>query len=374
MLGSSARALTETLTIDGGGAAGSTANKQLHEELAKRAEATTKDALEIAKSVDNRKLAGSIDNELAKDVGEFRKLQGELGKAVENQRGDAFGIFANTVSKIRGAIDGEGGDLNKIGVEVGNQYLRLGSWKGQGQAAGLTRTAQALRDMHAAGIPDHVVMAALRDPKIRGHSVGKFLNPETREQALADNKKVFDEISAQIKARYGVDLVAEKFLGAAHGIRETQLGKVFDSARSNRKDNIVAYLGNKNTDLLKEGKVELVESADTANRDWQKVAPYAAATQVVDQVVISMASGAALAGVFARAASFTRIPQAFSAARGLAVGMSAPARFAVLAGVNAGEAGLGMFTGAMIGKVGDGISAKAPRAPRCSVPSAEDFS
>ena len=99
-------------------------------------------------------------------------------------------------------------------------------------------------------------MSALRDPRFADiHQ--KISNPETREQALAENKKVFDEISAQIKARYGVDLVGEKFLGAAHGIRETQLGKVFDSARSNRTDNIVAYLGNKNTDLLKEGKAEL---------------------------------------------------------------------------------------------------------------------
>jgi hypothetical protein len=353
----SASALKETLTIDGGGAAGNTANKPLHEELTKRADATVKDALEIKKGVDNAKLADSIDNKVAKDVGEFREFQGKLGEAVVNQRGDAFGIFANTVSRIRGAIDGEGGDLNKIGVEVGNDYLRLGASKGQGQAAALTRTAQALRDMHAAGIPDHVVMAALRDPRF-AEIHRKFFNPDTREQAQAENKKVFDEISAQIKARYGVDLVAEKFLGAAHGIRETQLGKVFDGARSNRTENIVAYLGNKNTDLLKEGKAELMESADAANRDWQKVAPYAAATQVVDQVVISMASGAALAGVFARAATVTRIPQVFSAARGLAVGMSAPARFAVLAGVNAGEAGLGMFTGAMMGKAGDGIFGK----------------
>lgn len=350
----SAGALQETLTIDGGGAAGNTANRQLHEELTKRADATVKDALEIEKSVDNPKLADSIDNKVAKDVGEFRELQGKLGEAVENQRGDAFGIFANTVSRVRGAIDGEGGDLNKMGVEVGNEYLRLGASKGKAQAAALTRTAGALRDMHAAGIPDHVIMAALRDPRF-AEIHRKFSNPDTREQAQVENKKVFDEISAQIKARYGVDLVAEKFLGAAHGIRETHLGKVFDNARSSRTDDIVAYLGNKNTDLLKEGKAELMESADTANRDWQKVAPYAAATQVVDQVVISMASGAALAGVFARAASFTRIPQAFSAARGMAAGMSAPARLALLAGVNGGEAGLGIVTGAAMGKAGEAI-------------------
>src|SRR5450631_2008910 len=350
----SAGALKDTLTIDGGGAAANTANKQLHEELTKRADATVKDALEIEKSVDNRKLADSIDDKRAKDVGEFNKLQGELGKAVKDQRGDAFGVFTNTVVRIRGAIDGEGGDLNKIGLEVGNEYLQLGSSKGGAQAAGLTRTAQALRDMHAARIPDHVIMAALRDPRFAEINQ-KFSNPDTREQAQAENKKVFDEISAQIKARYGVDLVGEKFLGAAHGIRNTQLGKVFDSARSNRTDNIVAYLGNKNTDLLKEGKAELMEYADKANRDWQKVAPYAAASQVVDQVVITMVSGAALAGVFARAASLTRIPQAFSAARGLAAGMSVPGRLAVLAGVNAGEAGLGMLTGAAMGKVGEGI-------------------
>jgi hypothetical protein len=350
----SAGALKETLTIDGGGAAGNTANKERHEELTKRADATVKDALEIDKSADVLKLADSIDNELAKDVGEFNKLQGDLGKAVEDQRGDAFGFFANGVARIRGAIDGQGGDLNKIGLEIGNGYLRLGSSKGRMQAAGLTRTAQALRDMHAAGIPDHVIMASLRDPRF-GELHAKFFNKDTFEQARTDNKKMFDEISGQIKGRYGVNLVDEKFLGAGYGIRDTQLGKVFDSARSNRTDKIVTYLGNKNTDLLKEGKTELMEYADMANRDWQKVAPYAAASQVVDQVVISMASGAALAGVFARAASITRIPQAFSAARGLAVGMSAPARFAVLAGVNAGEAGLGMFTGAMIGKVGDGI-------------------
>jgi hypothetical protein len=350
----SAGALKETLTIDGGGAAANTANKKLHEELTKRADATVKDALEIDKSADVLKLADSIDNELAKDVGEFNKLQGELGKAVENQRGDAFGIFANTVSRIRGAIDGEGGDLNKIGLEIGNEYLRLGSSKGVVQAKELTRTAQALRDMHAAGIPDHVIMASLRDPRF-AELHQKFFNQDTFEQARADNKKMFEEISGQIKGRYGVNLVDEKFLGAGYGIRDTQLGKVFDSARSNRTDNIVTYLGNKNTDLLKEGKAELMEYADKANRDWQKVAPYAAATQVVDQVVITMVSGAALAGVFARAASLTRIPQAFSAARGLAAGMSVPGRLAVLASVNAGEAGLGMLTGAAMGKVGEGI-------------------
>ena len=350
----SAGALKETLTIDGGGAAANTANKKLHEELTKRADATVKDALEIDKSADVLKLADSIDNELAKDVGEFNKLQGELGKAVKDQRGDAFGYFANGVARIRGAIDGQGGDLNKIGLEIGNEYLRLGSSKGRMQATELTRTAQALREMHASGIPDHVIMASLRDPRF-AELHPKFFNQDTFEQARADNKKMFEEISGQIKGRYGANLVDEKFLGAGYGIRDTQLGKVFDSARSNRTDNIVTYLGNKNTDLLKEGKAELREYADMANRDWQKVAPYAVASQVVDQVVITMVSGAALAGVFARAASLTRIPQAFSAARGLAVGMSAPARLAVLAGVNASEAGLGMLTGAAMGKVGEGI-------------------
>ena len=68
---------------------------------------------------------------------------------------------------------------------------------------------------------------------------------------------MFDEISGQIKGRYGVNLVNESFLGAGYGIRDTQLGKVFDSARSNQTDNIVTYLSNKNTDLLKKGKAEL---------------------------------------------------------------------------------------------------------------------
>lgn len=353
----SAGALKETLTIDGGGAAGNTANKKLHEELTQRADATVKDALEIDRSADVLKLADSIDNELAKDVGDFNKLQGELGKAVKEQRGDAFGLFTNSVARLRGAIDGKGGDLNKIGLEIGNEYLRLGSSKGRVQAMELTRTAQALREMHAAGIPDHVIMASLRDPRFT-ELHAKFFNQDTFEQARADNKKMFEEISGQIKGRYGVSIVDEKFLGAGYGIRDTQLGKVFESARSNRTDNIVTYLGNKNTDLLREGKAELREYADMANRDWQKVAPYAAASQVVDQVVITMVSGAALAGVFARAASLTRIPQAFSAARGLAVGMSAPARLAVLAGVNASEAGLGMLTGAAMGKVGEGIFGK----------------
>lgn len=350
----SAGALKETLTIDGGGAAGDTANKKLHEELIRRADATVKDAIEIDKSADVVKLADSIDNELAKDVGDFKQLQGDLGQAIKDQRGDAFGLFTNSVVRIRGAIDGKGGDLNKIGLEIGNEYLRLGSSKGHMQAAELAKTSQALREMHAAKIPDHVIMASLRDPRF-AELHPKFFNKDTIEQARADNKKMFDEISGQIKGRYGVNLVDEKFLGAGYGIRDTQLGKVFDSARSNRTDSIVTYLGNKNTDLLKEGKTELREYADRANRDWQKVAPYAAASQVVDQVVITMASGAALAGVFARAATFTRIPQAFSAARGLAVGMSAPARLALLAGVNAGEAGLGMLTGAAMGKVGEGI-------------------
>ena len=73
--------------------------KRLNEELTKRADATVKDALEINKSADVLKLANSIDNELAKDAGEFHKLQGELGKAMKDQRGDAFGIFTNTVEK-----------------------------------------------------------------------------------------------------------------------------------------------------------------------------------------------------------------------------------------------------------------------------------
>jgi hypothetical protein len=346
--------LKETLTIDGGGAAANTANKKLHDELTKRADATVKDALEIDKSADALKLADSIDNKLGKDTAEFNELSGKLGKAMEDQRGDAFGIFANTVVRIRGAIDGVGGDMNKIGLEVGNEYLGLGSSKGQAQARQLARIAQALRDMHAAGIPDHVIMASLRDPRF-AELHPKFFNQDTFEQARADNKRMFDEISGQIKGRYGVNLVDEKFLGAGYGIRNTQLGKVFDGARSSRTDDIVTYLSNKNTDLLEEGKAELREYADMANRDWQKVAPYAAATQVVDQVIISMASGAALAGVFARAASLTRIPQAFSAARGLAVGMSTPARLALLAGVNASEAGLGMLTGAAMGKAGERI-------------------
>ena len=91
---------------------------------------------------------------------------------------------------------------------------------------------------------------------------------------------MFDEISGQIKGRYGVNLVNESFLGAGYGIRDTQLGKVFDSARSNQTDNVAAYLSNKNTDLLKEGKAELREYANMANDDWQKVAPYAAASRL----------------------------------------------------------------------------------------------
>ena len=349
--------LHETLTIDGGGAAADTANKKLHEELTQRADRTVKVAEEIDKSVDGLKFADAIDSEADKDMADFDKLQGKLGDDMKKQRGDAFGIFTNSVVRLRGKIDGVGGDLNKMGVEVGDQYLRLGASKGRTQAAELHRTAQAIRDMHNAGIPDHVIIASLRDPRF-AELHPKFFNPDTIDQARADNKKMFDEISGQVKGRYGVNLVDEKFLGAGYGIRDTQLGKVFDASHSNRTDGVIAYLGNKNTDLLREGKAQLMEYADMANHDWQKVAPYAALSQVVDQVVITIVSGAALAGVFARAASLTRIPQAFSAARGLAVGLSAPARFAILAGVNASEAGLGMLTGAAMGKVGEKIFGK----------------
>src|SRR5262249_25844091 len=273
------------------------------------------------------------------------KTYKEMQNAIREGRGDAFGWFMNGISRIRGAIGFEGGDLNKMSVEDGLEYLRLGVSRGRYLEKELGELTAMLRNMRAQGISDHVIMAALRDPRLH--------KGEPPFNDLADFDKEFRELA---RTRYGATVDTDAFGGAAYALRnDTPFGRVLQTAHSNRTSGMVEYLRDKNTDLLTEGRASLDEMAERSNAVWEKIAPYAAFSQVVDQVVVSVAASAALAGVFARAASFTKIPQMFNAARGLAAGMSAPARLAMLAGVNATEAGLGMLTGSAISKVGTGI-------------------
>jgi hypothetical protein len=350
----SAGALDETLTIDAGGAGERTADKEKVAELRARRVAITEGALAIDNSADVEKLADVLEQELVEDVDAYNKSKSELEKAIREQRGEAFGFFMNGISRLKGAIGLEGGDLNAMSVEDGLAYLNLAT-RGKLDAMDVQGLADDLRAMKRAGVPGHVLMAAIRDPRLANlQQYGEKFD----QDAMDTFKGWRGELLGKLQERYGTSF-DPGILAGVYGIRANNpLGRVLETARSNRTDDLVAFVKNDSTDLLAGGRAELGEMMGMANAKWAEIAPYAAFSQVVDQVVIAMVSQAALAGAFARVASATKIPQLFNAARGATAGMSTAGRLTTLAGINAAEAGLGMVTGAALGKTGELIFGK----------------
>ena len=349
------RDLDHTLTIDTGGAAERLANKEKVAELRERGSAITSAALELDRQGDTDRLADALEQELAKDVAAYDKTRSQLEKAIRDERGDAFGFFMNGISKIRGALGFQGGDLNAMSVEDGLAWLNL-AWKGGANEKGITDLASTMREMKKAGVPGHVILAALRDPKLKG--MVAYGDPKKNDEMTSRLNAWRDELKAVAKDRYGADINTNGLWGMVDIRAESPLGKAFESMRSNRTDDLIGILRNEGTDLLAAGREELGEMFGKSNEVWQDIAPYAALSQVVDQVVISMVSGAALAGAFTRIASFTKIPGLFNAARGAATNMSMAGKLVTLGGINAAEAGLGMLTGAAMGKAGEAIFGK----------------
>lgn len=333
--------LRETLTIDGGGAASATASKEFHAAMKDRAASITNEVDEMNKASDVKALADKIDSVVVKDYEEFSDRYKKLREAVKDQRGSAFGFLFNTGARLRGLIDGKGGDLNAAAVRDGVEGLDLVASNAHDQVVQLKFAAEQMRQMKAAGIPDQVIMSALRDPRLATDLNGSQI------------KDWRSDLNTAAK-RYGASAPEQLYsLRIMRGF--SPVGKVLDGARSNRTDRFVDFLGDKHTDVLSNFQKGVQEKFDEGQQKWSGIAPIAALTQAPDQVILAMASSYALAGVFARAAAFTRIPQAFAAARGLAAGMSVPGRLAVLGGVNLAEAGLGMATGQAISKVGTGV-------------------
>ena len=335
----SALALKETLTIEGGGAAAATANKERNAGLRTRADGVLDAEHEIDRSVDMRKFADTLDKELGPDIEQYNKTYAAMAKDINSRD---FGYTINLVSEaLAGAGFYERG-TNDEARYVGMMMLDQGA-RGTLDVRNLHGLADAIRKMRDAGVPDHVIMGALRDPRLAATAT-----KEQHGQWLADMQKLAG-------TRFGATLPANLLGNASYVRTQTPLGRVLEAAPSNATGAIVAYVSHPSTALLAGAQTSLQDAYARTEGDWERFKPYAALGQVLDQVMLTAATSVTFAGVFARVAAATTIPQKFMAARAVAMGLSGPAKIAMLAGINAGEAGLGMLTGKIVSSVGVGI-------------------
>ncbi|HEU0202367.1 MAG TPA: hypothetical protein VFR86_18295 [Burkholderiaceae bacterium] len=352
-----------TLVIDGGGAAAATADKERHAELRARADGVIAAELEIDRNVNALEVADSIERELGPDIANFNKTYA----AMANEIGDrSFGGFLNFVSESMAGFGIYERGLNDEARHTGMTLLNMGASQGRVDAAGLYDLARSIRQMHDAGVPDHVIMAALRDPRLAmSDELRNGFSPDLSPEQRAQWQQGFDRWQtgaaqwrndvAAAAGRFGATVPMGLFENAIHVRTRTPLGRALEAAPSNGTNDIVSYISHQNTDLLAGAQARLHESYADSTDNWAEFKSYAAFGQVLDQVLLTVASSVTFAGVFARVAAATTIPQKFAAARAIAQTMSAPAKAAMLLGINAAETGLGMLTGAAITKVGNGI-------------------
>ena len=337
----SAMDLRETLAIDGGGAAEATANKDFHTQMKDRAEAILNSESELEKTANAAELANKMDEVVEANIAGIDAQHKKLAGIVTDQREDSFGFLFNAGSEVADLVGMGGGDLNEAAVKSGVAGLDQAAKNAHFETRQIKNAAEQIRQMRANNIPDHVIMAALRDPRL----AGDYMGPEIKEWQADFNA---------VAKRYG-NFTLDNVYSLNDMRRTTALGKALETSGSNRTSPIVNFLGNKNTNLLSTYQSGLNKEFEKSEKKWADIAPWAMLSGAPDQVILAMGSSYALAGVFAKAASFTRIPQAFNAARGMAAGMSVPGRLAVLGGVNLAEAGLGMATGQAISGAGTGI-------------------